>query len=70
MQSVGTYLLTIGLIFALMLAGIVVDRLYRAFATRNPQLGPFRKTEGGCGSCGGGQCGSGLESGLKGGCKR
>ncbi len=61
----GTYLLTIGLIFALMLAGIAVDRLYRAFAARNPQLGPFRKPEGGCGSCSGGQCGSGLDSGCK-----
>jgi Na+/glutamate symporter len=44
------YLTTIGLIFALMLGGIVVERLYRAFAARNPQLGPFRKTDG-CGCC-------------------
>lgn len=46
-----TYLLTIGLIFALMLAGIGVERLYRSFARRNPQLGPFRKNDGGCGCC-------------------
>jgi hypothetical protein len=45
-----TYLLVIGLIFGLMLAGIAVERLYRAFAARNPQLGPFRKTDG-CGCC-------------------
>lgn len=48
------YLLTIALIFAIMLAGIAVDRLYRSFAARHPQLGPFRKSEGGCGSCAGG----------------
>ncbi|MEW6163803.1 MAG: hypothetical protein AB1642_01940 [Pseudomonadota bacterium] len=46
----GIYLVTIGLIFALMLAGIGVERLYRAFAARNPQLGPFRKPDG-CGCC-------------------
>lgn len=51
-----TYLLTIGLIFALMLAGIGVDRLYRRFAARHPQLGPFRKNDGGCGCCAG-KCG-------------
>jgi hypothetical protein len=51
---VGTYLAAIILIFAIMLAGIGVDRLYRAFALKNPQLGPFRKTEGGCGCCSGG----------------
>lgn len=44
-----TYLITIGIIFAILLGGIAVDRTYRAFAARNPQLGPFRK--GGCGSC-------------------
>jgi hypothetical protein len=48
-----TYLLAIALIFALLLAGIAVDRLYRAFAARNPQLGPFRKNDGGCGCCAG-----------------
>lgn len=50
------YVVTIGLIFAILLGGIVVDRLYRAFATRNPGLGPYRKD--GCGSCSrhGGDC--------------
>lgn len=47
------YIVTIVLIFAVLLFGILVDRLYRAFAARNPQLGPFRKSEG-CGSCSGG----------------
>lgn len=52
----GTYLVTIAIIFAVMLAGIAVDRLYRAFAAKHPQLGPFRKS--GCGSCSchGGSC--------------
>jgi len=48
-----TYLVTIGLIFALMLVGIAVDRLYRRFAARHPQLGPFRKNDGSCGCCAG-----------------
>ncbi|HTY04370.1 MAG TPA: hypothetical protein VMC81_11645 [Rhodocyclaceae bacterium] len=36
-------LLTIGLIFAVLIGGILVERLYRRFARENPQLGPFRK---------------------------
>lgn len=46
----GTYLLTAGLIFAILLGGIAVERLYRRFAASNPQLGPFRDTSK-CGSC-------------------
>jgi hypothetical protein len=45
-----TYLVTIGLIFTIMLAGIAVERIYRNFAARNPQLGPFRDTSK-CGCC-------------------
>ena len=48
-----TYLTTIALIFAVMMGGIIVDRIYRRFAARNPQLGPFRDTSK-CGSCSGG----------------
>ncbi|MCX8085574.1 MAG: hypothetical protein N3C63_01600 [Rhodocyclaceae bacterium] len=48
------YLATVGLLFALLVGGIAIDRLYRAFAARHPELGPFRKAEG-CGCCGG-QC--------------
>lgn len=50
------YLTTVIIIFTVMLAGIAVDRLYRAFAAKNPKLGPFRKP--GCGSCSchGGSC--------------
>ncbi len=46
-----TYLIVVGLIFAVMVAGIAVDRLYARFARRNPELGPFRKNDGGCGCC-------------------
>lgn len=45
-----TYLVTVGVIFAIMLGGIAVERLYRRFAARNPKLGPFRDTSK-CGSC-------------------
>lgn len=49
----GAYLAACGAIFALLLGGIMVDRLYRRFAARNPQLGPFRKSDGSCGCCAG-----------------
>jgi hypothetical protein len=45
------YLTVIGLIFAIMIGGIAVDRIYARFARRNPELGPFRKNDGGCGCC-------------------
>ncbi len=55
-----TYLITILLIMGIALFGIAVDRLYREFARRHPQLGPFRDGDKGCGSCSGGDsCGSG-----------
>ncbi len=54
-----TYLITIALIMGIVLIGIGVDRLYRGFARKNPQLGPFRDS-GKCGSCSGG---SGCDSG-------
>lgn len=47
------YLITIALIFSLALGGILIDRIYRRFAARNPQLGPFRDP-GHCGCCKGG----------------
>ena len=49
-----TYLITIALIMGIALIGIGVDHLYRAFARQHPQLGPFRDSEKGCGSCSGG----------------
>jgi len=64
---VSLYVVTIVLIFAIMLFGIVVDRLYRTFAARHPQLGPFRKSDG-CGCCSGGSgCSSDNSCGTKGG---
>ncbi|MEZ5613944.1 MAG: hypothetical protein R3E35_01865 [Rhodocyclaceae bacterium] len=53
-----TYLLTIGLIFVLLAAVILVQGVYRRFAQRHPELGPFRE-EKGCGSC---SAGSGCSS--------
>lgn len=58
-----TYVVTIGLILVLLLAGIAVDRLYRGFARRHPELGPYRPEGGGCGGhCGGSGCGGGCET--------
>jgi hypothetical protein len=45
------YLVTVGLVFALLGAGIAVDRAYRRFARRHPGLGPFRDADHACGSC-------------------
>jgi hypothetical protein len=47
-----TYLITIGLILAIMLFGIVVQRVYKLFARHHPELGPFRDDSKGCGSGG------------------
>jgi hypothetical protein len=52
------YFVTIGLLFALLAGGILVQALYRRFAARHPELGPFRE-EKGCGSCSAGSgCGA------------
>jgi hypothetical protein len=45
-----TYLVAIGLIFALLAGGILVQACYRRFARRHPEMGPFRE-ENPCGSC-------------------
>jgi hypothetical protein len=53
------YLVAIGLIFSLLAGGILVQNLYRRFAARHPELGPFRE-EKACGSCSAGSgCGAG-----------
>ena len=44
------YLVAIVLIFAMLAGGIAVQALYRRFAARHPDLGPFRE-EKGSGSC-------------------
>jgi hypothetical protein len=51
-----TYLTTIGLILLMLLGYVVVERVYRLFARRHPELGPFRGEHGGCGGCAGGHC--------------
>ena len=45
-----TTLSAIAAIFALLAGGIAVDRLYRRFAARNPELGPYRSSDG-CSCC-------------------
>ena len=52
-----TYLVAMASIFSLALSGILIDRIYRRFAARNPQLGPFRDP-GKCGCCSAGGCDS------------
>jgi hypothetical protein len=54
-----TYLVTIGLILALLLGWIGVQRAYRRFARHHPELGPFRDEGAGCGACSAGKCGGG-----------
>lgn len=53
------YLLACAVIFAVLYGWIGVQNLYRRFARRNPELGPFRDAGGGCGGgcgCSGGAC--------------
>lgn len=52
----GNFLVAFAAIFCLALGGIIVDRIYRRFAARHPQLGPFRDP-GKCGCCSAGDCG-------------
>lgn len=46
----GKLIVTFGLIFIVLLGGILVDRLYARFKRGNPNLGPFRDKEK-CGCC-------------------
>jgi hypothetical protein len=52
-----TYLITIGLIFGLLSAWIVVQQAAKIYARRHPEFGPCREEGSGCGSCSGGSCG-------------
>ncbi|MEJ2575435.1 MAG: hypothetical protein P8106_01805 [Gammaproteobacteria bacterium] len=49
-------------IFVVLAGWLYVEALYRRFAARHPEAGPFRESGGGCGggcrSCSGGSCGS------------
>jgi hypothetical protein len=42
-------------IFLVLAAWVLVERIYAAFAARHPELGPFRRNDGGC-SCRSGSC--------------
>jgi hypothetical protein len=55
-MTVLTYLVTIGAIFALLVGLILVERLYRRFAARNPELGPFRQPDKCMGCSAGSKC--------------
>ena len=51
-------ILAAGVIFGVMVGWLYVQDLYRRFARRHPELGPYR-SEGGCGgscACGKGSC--------------
>lgn len=43
------------IIFVVLAGWVLVEGLYAAFAARHPQLGPFRRNNGGC-SCGNASC--------------
>ena len=43
------------IVFAVLAGWVWVQWLYARFAAANPQLGPFRREDGGC-SCGSRQC--------------
>ena len=50
------YLLASAVIFGVLVGWLYVDELYRRYARRHPERGPFRSSSGGCGgSCG--RCG-------------
>ena len=44
-------LATFAILFGLMTLIIAVDRLYKAFAAKYPERGPFRDKDKGCQSC-------------------
>ena len=43
------------IIFLVLAAWVLVEHIYAVFAARHPELGPFRRNDGGC-SCGSGSC--------------
>nr|VFK55666.1 MAG: hypothetical protein BECKTUN1418D_GA0071000_103516 [Candidatus Kentron sp. TUN] len=50
------YVLAIGIILFLLFGWVTVQHVYRRFAVKNPELGPYGDDTGKCGNCG---CGSG-----------
>ena len=53
-------LVAAALIFAVLVGWLYVEAIYRRFARRHPELGPYRDNESGCGkggcSCQAGSC--------------
>jgi hypothetical protein len=44
------YAVTVCIFFAMLVTYVLVERVYRRYATQHPELGPFR-SESGCGCC-------------------
>jgi len=44
-------LAAVAILFCLLGAAVAVDRLYRRFAARNPEIGPYRTPDHACGAC-------------------
>ncbi|MCB1872295.1 MAG: hypothetical protein KDI49_09905 [Gammaproteobacteria bacterium] len=49
----GTYLLAVGVILAVLGGWVAVQNLSRRFAAQHPEFGPYREKGGGCGACSG-----------------
>ena len=57
------YVLAVAIIMLLMMGWVAVQHLYRLFAAKHPELGPYRDDVacgGGCG-CGAGSCSTSAE---------
>nr|VFJ96289.1 MAG: hypothetical protein BECKLFY1418B_GA0070995_10833 [Candidatus Kentron sp. LFY]VFK17725.1 MAG: hypothetical protein BECKLFY1418C_GA0070996_10353 [Candidatus Kentron sp. LFY] len=46
------YIFSIGIILILLIGWVTVQYVYRYFAVRHPELGPYRDELGSCGNCG------------------
>nr|VFJ98885.1 MAG: hypothetical protein BECKLFY1418A_GA0070994_10903 [Candidatus Kentron sp. LFY] len=46
------YIFSIGIILILLIGWVTVQYVYRYFAVRHPELGPYRDELGSCGDCG------------------
>lgn len=51
------YIFAIGVILILLFGWVSVQTVYRRFAVKYPELGPYRNDMEGCGNCG---CGGGV----------
>ncbi len=60
------FLITTGLILALLLGWLLVQQAARQFSRKHPELGPHREEGGGCGGMGGScSCSSGEKKSCK-----